>query len=83
MLLQEMPGLKLQHIKGHQYRDREYDRLPLLAQLNMDADHLANQYQRDDHGGLQPEVLLTRWAGAHILLPSVTVTSHYELASIQ
>lgn len=68
-LLQEMPGLKLQHIKGHQDRDRDYYCLPLLAQLNVDADQLANQYQRD-HGRFQSKVLLTRWAGAHLLLPT-------------
>jgi exonuclease III len=78
-LLQEMPGLKLEHIKGHQDRDCEYHRLPLLAQLNVDADALANRYQRD-HGLHRPEVLLTRWAGAHLVLPSGTVTSHYEAA---
>ena len=75
-LLQTMPGLKLEHIKGHQDRTRTYDRLPLLAQLNVDADDLANKYQRD-HGLHQPEVLFTRWAGAHLVLPCGTVTSHY------
>ena len=78
-LLQEMPGLKLEHIKGHQDRDQEYERLPLLAQLNVDADALANKYQRD-HGLHQPEVSLTRWAGAHLVLPTGTVTSHDDAA---
>ena len=31
-----------------------------------------------EHGGFRPEVLLTRWAGAHLVLPNGTVTSHYE-----
>ena len=74
-----MPGLKFQHIKSHQDQACSYDRLPLLAQLNVDAVNLANQYQRD-HGGHKPEVLLTRWAGAQLIFPSETVTSHYESA---
>ena len=80
-LLQEMPGLKLEHIKGHQDRDQEYERLPLLAQLNVDANALGNRYQRD-HGLHQPEVVLTRWAVAHLVVlpPTGTVTSHYDAA---
>jgi hypothetical protein len=78
-LLREMPGLNLQHIKGHQDREHDFHRLPLLAQLNIEADALANRYQRD-HGLFQPEVLLTQWAGAHLVLPSGTITSHYESA---
>ena len=79
--LQEMPGLKLEHIKGHQDRDQEYERLPLLAQLNVDANALGNRYQRD-HGLHQPEVVLTRWAVAHLVVlpPTGTVTSHYDAA---
>jgi hypothetical protein len=74
-LLQEMPGLKLQHIKGRQdRRGRDCRRLPLLAQLNIEeADALANKYQQD-RSLFQPEVLLTRWAGAHLILASGTVT---------
>jgi hypothetical protein len=78
-LLNDMPGLELQHIKGHQDAQREFQRLPLLAQLNVEADALANQYQRD-HGGFQPAVLFTQWAGAHLVLPSGTVTSNYASA---
>ena len=45
----------------------------------MDADALANRYQRD-HGIHRPTVLLIRWAGAHLVFPNGTVTSHYESA---
>lgn len=75
-LLNEMPGIKLQHIKDHQDRDRDYNRLPLLAQLNVDTDTLANWYQRDHGGSYQTEVLMTPWAGAHLILATGTVTSH-------
>ena len=78
-LLSAMPRLKLQHIKSHQDRACSYDRLSLLAQLNVEADNLANQYQRD-HGRHKPDVHLTRWAGAHLaqhctVQPLVTVDS--------
>ena len=76
-LLNEMPGLKMEHIKGHQDSHRDYGHLSLLAQLNVDADAIANQYQRD-HGTHRPNVALTRWAGAHLVFPTGTVTSHYE-----
>jgi hypothetical protein len=49
----------------------------LLAQLNVDADALANQYQRD-LGSHQPDVLKTTLAGAHLIFPSGTLTAHYE-----
>jgi hypothetical protein len=76
-LLEEMPGLTLEHIKGHQDSHRDYGRLSLLAQLNVDADAIAYQYQRD-HGSHRPNVALTSWAGAHLAFPTGTVTSHYE-----
>ena len=78
-LLTEMPGLEIQHIKGHQDRKTAFHRLPLLAQLNVEADELANKYQRE-LGTHAPEVLMTKWAGAHLILPTGTVTSHYETA---
>ena len=75
-----MPGLELQHIKGHQDRQKTFHRLPaLLAQLNVEADELANKYQRELRTH-EPEVLMTKWAGAHLILPTGTVTSHYESA---
>ena len=79
-LLHEMPGLKIQHIlEGHQDRECDFHCLPLLAQLNVEVDTLANQYQCD-YGSNQPNVLPTKRAGAHLVLPKGTVTSHYEAA---
>ena len=74
-LLAAMPGVVLQHIKGHQDRHTVYRRLPLLAQLNVDADALANKYQCE-LGSHQPDVLPTILAGAHLIFPSGTVTAH-------
>ena len=78
-LLQGMPDVRLQHVKGHQDREIPYHRLSLLAQLNVDADTQASRYQRD-FGSFQPNVLLTEWAGVHLEFPTGTVTSHYETA---
>ena len=33
--LQRWPGMELQHVRGHQDRKTDYDRLSLLAQLNV------------------------------------------------
>ena len=38
--------LRIQHVKGHQDDNKPYDSLSLHAQLNVDADALANDYQR-------------------------------------
>lgn len=43
--LRELPGVDLTYIKGHQDDRVPYDRLPLMAQLNVDADRLAAKYQ--------------------------------------
>jgi hypothetical protein len=37
----------LEHVTGHQDKDTLYNDLPLLAQLNVDADVLASQYMID------------------------------------
>jgi hypothetical protein len=71
-----LPAIQLQHIKGHQDRKTRYERLPLLAQLNVDADDLANTYQRTS-GHRSPEVLLTDTAGVHVVTPSGCITSNY------
>jgi hypothetical protein len=51
-------GVVLQHIKGHQDCQTVYRRLLLLAQLNVDADALANKYQFN-LGSHHPDVLTT------------------------
>ena len=78
-LFREMPGLGLQHIRGHQDNKVVYHRLPLLAQLNVDADTFAGEFQRD-HGKFLPQVLLTKWAGCLLQTPEGTTTAHYDSA---
>ena len=79
VLLLSMPSLTLQHVKGHQDRHLQYNRLPLLAQLNVDADEQATRFQTV-HGCFQPDVLHTAWSGVHLVLPIGTITSHVETA---
>jgi hypothetical protein len=80
VLLFAMPDVKLQHVRrGHQDRRTPYSQLPLLAQLNVDADAQASKYQCE-YGSFQLNVLLTEWTGVHLVFPTGTVTSHYETA---
>jgi hypothetical protein len=75
--LEKWPGLILQHVRGHQDRKVAYHRLPLLAQLNVDADTMATMYQCE-HGMSRPLVLLTDTAGVHLVMPQGTMTSNYD-----
>ena len=75
--LQRWPGLELQHVRGHQDRKTDYDRLSLLAQLNVDADTMANTYQCE-HGMARTEVLLTDTAGVHLVTPHGSMTKNYD-----
>jgi hypothetical protein len=75
--LERWPGLQLQHVRGHQDRKTAYDRLPLLAQLNVDADTMATVYQCE-HGMARPIVLLTDTAGVHLVTPKGSTTSQYD-----
>jgi hypothetical protein len=71
-----MVSVELQYIKGHQDRTCEYDQLSLLAQLNVDADAMATQYQRN-RGEPRPQVLLTDTAGVCLITPKGSVTKKY------
>ena len=71
------PGIKLEYVKGHQDRSRAYHGLPLMAQLNVDADAMATRFQCE-HGASRPIVLLTPTARVHLVTANGTHTSHYE-----
>lgn len=75
--LHRCPGITLQYVRGHQDRKTAYDRLPLLAQLNVDADLMATTYQCE-HGMSRPVVLLTETAGVHLVTPNGSTTKNYE-----
>ena len=74
--LSQLPGLRLKYVKGHQDDATPYAQLPLFAQLNVDADGKAGQFQ-DLHGQDRPVVLLT--PRTHVLLHLLdgTVTSSF------
>lgn len=69
-----LPNVKLTYVKGHQDSHRAYSRLSLLAQLNVDADDKAAEYQRH-FGKAHPFVLMSTNAGAFVTLPEGTITS--------
>ena len=72
-------GCSLSHIKGHQDRTKKYHKLSLRAQLNVDADALANKYQ-DEYGQALPNVLMFPHAAVSIQFPHGTCTSHIPAA---
>ena len=69
--------LRIEHIKSHQDDKKPYNTLSLHAQLNVDADHLANLYQRY-HGPSRPQVLMFPKARAQLQLDGETVTHNYK-----
>ena len=70
----QLAGIQLQYGKGHQDRTTAVARLPLLAQLNVEADTKAGLYQ-DWHGAHHPVVFLTPRTRAHLHFNTGTVTS--------
>ena len=68
--------IKLEHVKGHQDREREYHTLDQMAQLNVDADARAGLYQ-DTHGATRPFVLMAKRTKVHLLSSHGTVTGKY------
>jgi hypothetical protein len=75
--LRALPGVQLQYVAGHQDEKQPYSSLPLLEQLNVDADRIAEEY----HELLQPQrqyVLMSPNTKAHLLSEAGTVTAKYE-----
>ena len=74
--LRQLQNVKLKHVKGHQDATRDYQTLPIMAQLNINADEKAREYQRE-YGKAHPFVLMSPNAGAHVLFPGGTLTAKY------
>jgi hypothetical protein len=72
-----LPEIRLQHVKGHQDKKVAYNRLPLIAQMNVDADELASQYQAQ-FGMSRPRVILSPNAAVHLEINEGTVTAKYD-----
>lgn len=77
---EQLPGLCLKYVKGHQDNKLLYDQLPLLVRLNFNADTLAGQFQ-NHHGQDCPIVLLTSHARVQIhLIEQGTIKSSLAAA---
>ena len=74
--LQQLPGVRLEYVAGHQDKDNPYASLSLLAQLNVDADSLASAYQ-ESFSSRSPFVILAPHVRAHLVFRDGTVTSKY------
>jgi ribonuclease HI len=74
--LQQLPGVRLEYVAGHQDQDNPYASLSLLAQLNVDADSLASAYQ-ESFSSRSPFVILAPHVRAHLVFRDGTVTSKY------
>ena len=74
--LLKLPEISLSYVKGHQDRNRRYQELDELGQLNVDADAKAREYQ-EAHGAERPLVLMTTETRAHLLGPQGTITGQY------
>ena len=75
--LRELPGVDLVYVKAHQDDRVAYDCLPLMAQLNVDADRLAGKYNRE-HGAHRPFAFMAPTTGALLMTDEGTQTSHFS-----
>jgi hypothetical protein len=66
-----------QWVKGHQDNDTEYMDLPLDAQLNVDADELAGEYQQE-HGTYLPLVNMMPSCPAMLTIRGISITNNYR-----
>ena len=67
------------HVKGHQDKDKSYDKLPFLAQLNVDADKHAGDY-RIAHGQYRPVIPLSPTRPISLDLDGKTIHRNYKSA---
>ena len=69
----------LQFVKGHQDADCPYATLPLSAQLNVDADHLAGRYA--PHPTEKPTIVpMIEGTATSLQLPLGTITTKHRSA---
>jgi hypothetical protein len=69
----------VQHVKGHQDDHKNYDDLPLDAQLNCDADHEA-VFHQTIHATYRPVVPRIHLNTAQLHLAGATINSGYKTA---
>jgi hypothetical protein len=68
----------MDHVKGHQDSDNDYASLPLISQLNVDADKLASTYHREKGDVPIYKQTLSPAAKVQCHLPSGTITSKWK-----
>ena len=68
-----LPGVSVMYVKAHQDEKRPVAQLPVMAQLNVETDALATQYQQQ-YGSHRPQVLMSPNAGVHLVTASGTIT---------
>ena len=73
---EQLPDVTWQYVQGHQDRNKPYEELCVMAQLNVDADRKAAQFQAE-HGEYRGNVPLTNRGRAHLLGTQGTITSKY------
>ncbi|OEU21556.1 hypothetical protein FRACYDRAFT_235180 [Fragilariopsis cylindrus CCMP1102] len=64
-------------VKGHQDNNKDKEDLSLEAQLNIEADELAGEYQ-DEHGKYRPLVNMLPSCPAMLSIHGISVTSNYR-----
>ena len=75
--LRILHGVSVIHVKGHQDSQRSVEQLPLMSQLNVEADALATLYQ-NQFGSHRTHVIMSPNAGAHLVTSDGTVTAKYK-----
>jgi hypothetical protein len=68
---------KFTHVKGHQDKAKAYAKLPLDAQLNVDADLEAGNFQWNQAPTHRASVPMLPTACAHLHIADTTITGHY------
>jgi hypothetical protein len=66
------------HVLGHQDEKQKYADLPLDAQLNVDADHEAGNFQWNHPPTVHDKVPLTSTTHVHLHIKHCTITGHYR-----
>ena len=69
--------ISFHHVKSHQDKHKDYDKLSLPAQLNIDADHMAEAFLLDNPESI-PTAPLIQGAGLHIHCPEGTITTRHK-----
>jgi hypothetical protein len=74
--MKRLPEVQLQFTRGHQDRHTRFARLPLISQLNVEADDMAAIYQ-NEYGCDRPIVLMSPRTRAHLVSKEGTITANY------